>query len=174
MENFAEVKENIIKQAIKKKACETQLERAKACESWDELKEVIADNILWCNKHITIPDGHYKTSNIEFTIVNGKLEGEYKSWYDNSQLWQECFYKKGKLEGEYKSWHENGQPFGHSFYKDGECEGEFKKWYENGQLWEECFYKKNKRDGEYKEWYGNGRLVEHHIYKDGILIERIK
>ena len=28
---------------------------------------------------------------------NGKLEGKYKLWYENGQLWEECIYKDDNL-----------------------------------------------------------------------------
>jgi hypothetical protein len=150
MENFIEVKENIIKQAIEKNACESELERAKGCESWDELKVAIADNFWWCiDNDIELPDGHYKSSKCEFTIVNGKVSGEFKQWFDNSQLAFSYTYKEGFLHGEIKEWYEDGQLWEHSFYKDGKLEGEFKLWDEDDEL------------------------QKHHIYKDGEIIEII-
>jgi antitoxin component YwqK of YwqJK toxin-antitoxin module len=144
MENFIQVKENIVKQAIEKKACEDQLERVKTCETWEELKEVIIDNFWWClDKNIELLDDHYKNSEREFTIVNGKLHGEYKSWGSDGELFEHCTYKKGKRDGE------------------------FKKWYRNGQLWEQFFCKNNKFHGKYKKWWSNGELAEKKYYTNG-------
>ena len=42
-------------------------------------------------------------------INHGKLNGEYKEWYYNGQLWEECTYVNGEIDGEYKRWYENGQ-----------------------------------------------------------------
>jgi antitoxin component YwqK of YwqJK toxin-antitoxin module len=121
MENFTELKERILSQAIEKNACEKELERAKACETWDELKEVIIDNIWWCiEKYIELPDGHYKNSYREFTLVNGKLHGEFKRWFDNGQLNIHYTFKKGELHGEYKEWWSNGELHEHRVYKHGE------------------------------------------------------
>ncbi len=39
---------------------------------------------------------------------NNKIEGEYKSYYDNGQLYIICNYKNNQKEGEYKSYHRNG------------------------------------------------------------------
>ena len=41
-------------------------------------------------------------------------EGERKDWYENGQLWVQCFYKNGKLNGEFKSWYENGKLSSHT------------------------------------------------------------
>jgi hypothetical protein len=121
MENFIKVKEKIVKQAIKKNACKRGVERAKNCESWEQLKVLIIDNFWWCiDNDIELPDGHYKSTIHEFTIVNGKLHGEYKLWYINSKLWVHCTYKEGKRDVEYKSWYENGKLEAHRFYKEGQ------------------------------------------------------
>jgi hypothetical protein len=168
MENFVEIKENIVKQAIKKHACESQVERAKGCESWEELEEVIVDNIGWCsNNDIELPDFHYKTSQREFTLVNGRLNGEYKEYYHDGQLYAHCTYKEGKLHGEYKEWWENGQLREHYIYKEGEHHGQFKSWDYDGQLNVHCTYKDGEFHGEYKEWWSNGQLYEHSFYKEG-------
>ena len=60
--------------------------------------------------------GNY--GNIVF-YVNGNLEGEYKKFYGNGQLWLQCLYVNGKIEGEYKEFYENGQLREHYFYVNG-------------------------------------------------------
>ena len=74
MENFKEIKEALIQEATKKNAREDQIKPVKDCDNWEQLREVIADNI-WIFQYygIEIPNGHYKSSEREFTIVNGKL-----------------------------------------------------------------------------------------------------
>ena len=49
----------------------------------------------------------------------GKLEGEFKLWYENGQLWFQEYYKEGKLDGEYKRWGINGQLMAQTYYKEG-------------------------------------------------------
>jgi hypothetical protein len=72
-------------------------EKVKTCDSWEHLKEVIADNICWrIDEKIQLPDGHYKSSKYEFTIKKGKLHGNFKHWSDNAQLWVGSFYENGK------------------------------------------------------------------------------
>jgi hypothetical protein len=143
--NFIELKERILSQAIANDVCLEELERAKVCESWEQLQEVIADNIWWCtDRNIELPDGYYKSSIREFTIVNGKVEGECKIWWDNGELREHYFYKDGKLEGEYKSWYDNGQLTTYCTFKNGKEHGECKSWHENGKLWVHCFYNESK------------------------------
>jgi antitoxin component YwqK of YwqJK toxin-antitoxin module len=45
----------------------------------------------------------------EYYEVNGKIEGVYKSYFENGNIDIICNYINGKLNGEYKSYHSNGQ-----------------------------------------------------------------
>jgi antitoxin component YwqK of YwqJK toxin-antitoxin module len=159
MDNIDEIKEKIIKHA-KEKHILYKIKEVESCNTWNELKVSIANNYWWCiNENTDIPNGYYKSNKYEFTLVNSQLHGEYKSWHDNGQLWQECFYKEGKKNGEYKQWHPNGQLFGHWFYKNDKFNGKYKQWWENGQLWEECIYKDGKFDGLHLIYDKNGTLM---------------
>jgi antitoxin component YwqK of YwqJK toxin-antitoxin module len=102
-------------------------------------------------------------------IWGDMINGEYKSWYDNGQICEHCFYKDRYLDGEHKVWYDNGQIYTHSFYKDGDLDGEYKVWYDNRQIKKHCFYKDGKLDGEYKLWYDNEQIKEHCFYKYGKL-----
>jgi antitoxin component YwqK of YwqJK toxin-antitoxin module len=62
----------------------------------------------------------YKTDRYHyFEDDRGRRQGEYKSWYANGQLWENCFYVDGKWHGECKWW-KNGQIRRHCFYVNGE------------------------------------------------------
>ncbi len=52
--------------------------------------------------------------------IDGKENGEYKSYWDNRQLYEICTYIDGKKNGEYKSYWENGELIEQSIWKDGE------------------------------------------------------
>jgi len=45
---------------------------------------------------------HWNDDNIgeHYTMLNGKLYGEYKSYHHNGKLWFHSYYKNGKIEGE--------------------------------------------------------------------------
>jgi len=77
----------------------------------------------------------------EYYEIDGKLDGEYKSWHRNGQLCFRCYYKDGQLDGEYKEWHDNGQLGVRSLYKCGERNGEYKYWNNHGELWNHWYYK---------------------------------
>jgi hypothetical protein len=161
MENFKKIKERILKHCAVKGCSKYELQPIIDSNTWEELKVIIVDEFWWCFDDNTkeLPDGHYKTSKYEFTIVDGKLEGEYKEWWSNGQLWEESFYKDGKLEGNCKRYYKNGQPHIHCTYKNGLSDGEFKSWRINGQLEEQSYFKNDKLEGERKLWLRNGMTV---------------
>jgi antitoxin component YwqK of YwqJK toxin-antitoxin module len=170
MENFKEIKENILNYTIDKNGGGYIIEKVKACESWDELQEVIAEFIHFLTTFgKVIPDGFYKTRQHEFTILNGKLHGEYKECLESGELIQFSFYKNGKLDREFKSWYKNGQPSLYCSLKEGKIDGKYNQWHKNGHPEIQCFYKNGERDGECRYWYNNGKLYVQYKYKDGLL-----
>jgi antitoxin component YwqK of YwqJK toxin-antitoxin module len=127
----------------------------------------------------------------KYHMTGGSLNGEYKEWHQNAQLYIQQYYKDSKLEGECKMWYpnrkidiqhyykdeknegeckwqpQNGQLYFQGYYKEDKKEGECKWWYENGQIDSQGYYKEGKRDGEWKHWNEDGTLKEKIIYKDG-------
>jgi len=73
--------------------------------------------------------------------------------------------------GEYKSWWDNEQLYLHRYYKNGELHGKYKQWHDNGQLWSFCYYKNGKLNGELKEWNYDGKLLYHHYYENGKIVK---
>jgi hypothetical protein len=63
----------------------------------------------------------YKTDRVHFFKDDiGRYQGECKSWYDNGQLREHCFWLNGRRQGEYNWWYEDGTFLSHVFYVDGE------------------------------------------------------
>jgi hypothetical protein len=54
-----------------------------------------------------------------FLDAKGRYQGEYKSWYNNGQLWENCFYVDYKLHGECKWWDKDGTLRYHAFLVNG-------------------------------------------------------
>lgn len=54
-----------------------------------------------------------------FEDEKGRLQGEYKYWYENGQLAEHYIFENDIRHGEYKEWHENGQLTAHCFYVNG-------------------------------------------------------
>ena len=55
--------------------------------------------------------------------INGKIEGEYISYYVNGNVDNKCFYKNDKIEGEKISYYSNGNVYKKCTYQNGKIEG---------------------------------------------------
>ena len=80
------------------------------------------------------------------TIINGKRDGFWESYYDNGQLNWKGNYKDDCLDGPWEYYHENGQLSYKGNYKAGLEEGLFEHFQKNGKF-------------EKKERWKNGRRV---------------
>jgi len=64
-------------------------------------------------KEIKTNDAHY------FRDDDFNLQGEYKEYFSDGQLWVHCYFKDGKRHGEYKVYNPDGQLWVHCYFKDG-------------------------------------------------------
>lgn len=111
-----------------------------------------------------------------FLNKKGKLDGEFRKWYYNSQLETQCSYKDGNFEGEFKSWYKSSRPKKHWYFKNGKLHGKCISWSYDGDPIEQCLYKDGKLDGVKKWWYieeGTLHLGGYDIYKDGYKICKV-
>ncbi len=72
---------------------------------------------------------------------NGVIRKYYN--YKEIKLWREYFEFNGKIEGEYKEYYDNGQLSLIFNYKNQKTEGKYTLYYSNGQLKKICNYKNN-------------------------------
>lgn len=105
--------------------------------------------------------------NIEENIRKCKINGEFKEYYKDGQLKEQCFYKNGKKEDEYKEYYENGVLKKQCFYKNQLRQGECKEYYDTGQLHELCYYKNEIREGRQELYDINGEITKLKFYKNG-------
>ena len=54
-----------------------------------------------------------------FLDAQGRMQGEYKSWWPNGNMWGHCFYIDDKCHGECKWWRKDGTLMQHYFYAHG-------------------------------------------------------
>ena len=102
---------------------------------------------------------------IEVFIINDKMEGEYKSYYDsNSSLEKSpklfCNYVNGLKEGQEIEYYDNGQINCIRHYKKGKLDGELKEYYYDGTLEMIENYDNDCREGEARYYNKNGELDE--------------
>ena len=87
--------------------------------------------------------------------INNLKEGVYKTYYISGQLYEEVNYINGKREGIYKAYHRNGQTFGECNYIDDKVEGKHIQYFASGNIENESNYNNNKLNGEYKSYLDN-------------------
>ena len=94
----------------------------------------------------------------EYFMVNGKIEGEYKTYYDNGKLDSVYNFVNGKMEGEYKEYYSTGELQLICNYVNGKIEGEYKSYHRNGKIERLCNYVNGKKHGESKVYFDNGKI----------------
>jgi antitoxin component YwqK of YwqJK toxin-antitoxin module len=101
------------------------------------------------------------------SYLNGLEEGLHKSWYPNTQLFEERFYRKGKKEGTHRAWWENGTKQYEYQISNDEYTAEFKEWNREGQLIKFFHYKNGHEDGSQKLFYDNGSIRSNYVIIKG-------
>ena len=89
------------------------------------------------------------------SLLNGKMEGRWTTWWDNGHKWFKGNYKDGKRVGFVTEWFENGQKYYEGEYKDGKTDV-FTKWYENGQKEIEGTFNDETLISSTKRWLEDG------------------
>ena len=80
------------------------------------------------------------------TVINGKRDGFWESYYENGQLNWKGNYKNDNLDGPWEYYHKNGQLSFKGNYVDGKEEGSFEHFKENGKF-------------EKRETWKNGKVI---------------
>src|SRR5690554_4066367 len=106
---------------------------------------------------------------IEYSYVDGKLQGMNREYYPSGQKRTECNYNCGLRDGIEKDWEENGDLKKETEYKNGERFG-FEKIYKNGVLYSETIWKDDEII-QLKFFYEDGRLNMFEEYKNGEIIK---
>lgn len=122
------------------------------------------------------PNGNLKE---EYSFSNNKPIGEFKTYFDNGQVYQSGNYiitksKKDGLSGIYKEYYANGQIAKEENYNNnGELNGKQKEHDPDGALIYEGNFKNGKKDGIFR-YYRNGEIVKEEEFKNGVLIQKPK
>jgi antitoxin component YwqK of YwqJK toxin-antitoxin module len=96
-----------------------------------------------------------KKRNGKFFRKRSLMQGTWKSWRENGQLWYEGSYALDLKDGVWKVYHENGQLAFEGSYKLGKPNGVWKEWDENGKLKREGYYESNKQVWQKWDEVGN-------------------
>ncbi|MGV9004412.1 hypothetical protein [Flavobacterium sp.] len=88
--------------------------------------------------------------------VNGKTDGEVRTWFENGQIKEISNWKDSLQDGMYQTYYENGQPKEKVNWINDKRDGKSEKWYKNGQKSEVMYFKAGLEDGEFLQWHPNG------------------
>jgi antitoxin component YwqK of YwqJK toxin-antitoxin module len=113
--------------------------------AWDTFRE---DGALAAKK--SYKDGlrqglwtHYfddgKTVKLEQNYVDGKTDGEVKSYYANGKPRQHSHYKNGLLNGVMEQWNEKGGKIAEATFKEGKLDGTLTRWNPDGSKFEQTY-----------------------------------
>ncbi len=100
----------------------------------------------------------------EFTVANGKLEGEYKEYYLNGNIKKIHIYKKGVLIDSSIYYNETKKIIEIQYHLDNKSI--FSKIFENNILKSEGKYYSNQKRGKWKYYYQNGKIKQIFEYID--------
>ncbi len=117
----------------------------------------------------TIYYGQYtETPMSETFFANGKKNGQFRQYYDNSKIQEDTYFKNDLKDGSSRWYSKNGRMIAEYNYKDGNFEGLQKTYYENDTLQTQSFYTGNLLSGDYKECYRNGKVKVSGKYVAGL------
>lgn len=96
----------------------------------------------------------------------GKLNGEYKEFYESGIQHIKCFYVKDLYEGEWLEFHENGDLKAQCNMHKGLKNDTLYEYHENGKLKAVVIYKNGNREGDAKYYHSNGNLQLEASYEE--------
>lgn len=118
-----------------------------------------------------------KVMTIYETYQEGDLEtlnGEYKEWYDNGNLWKKGRYKNNEKSGRWNFYnHSDGNLNQYGAYENGMEQGDWYTVDSLGRTTSKCHYVNGQLDGEYLNYDTSGNVFQKSIYKLGEEIENI-
>lgn len=105
---------------------------------------------------------------IEAPYKNGKLDGVFRSFFENGKVWKTIGYKDDVEEGFSITFHENGVRANKETYKAGVLDGVSEEWNEKGVLRRKIPYVKGQIHGRAQMFDELGALKEEMTFVYGI------
>jgi len=99
--------------------------------------------------------------------IDGR-DGLWSFWHQNGHKRQEAFYSRGKLNGAFKSWFENGEQEATGNYVDDRKHGKWSIWWDNEHKRFSCFFVEGRENGKVQFWHENGQASVRGTFRDGL------
>ncbi len=103
---------------------------------------------------------------------NGKLHGNFLTYFVNGNLLAEIMYKDGLLDGRSVVYYPNGFLHNEKYFKNGKLNGVFRAWDEEGALFFEIEYQDDIQHGFDRTYRKNGIIEYEDTYIHGVLVKR--
>jgi antitoxin component YwqK of YwqJK toxin-antitoxin module len=110
----------------------------------------------------------------EYTLLNGKLNGQLKTYYQNGQIKTIENYTNGIENGSFKEYNENGNLETEFTMSNGTLNGLFKAYHSNGKLMKTGSYIDGEEHGNFIEYDEFGKVGIEYTMSNGILNGPIK
>jgi antitoxin component YwqK of YwqJK toxin-antitoxin module len=108
---------------------------------------------------------------IEYEVVDGKKNGEFKTYFKNGKLAMNGYIKDNLNQGKWTYYYQSGQVESEGTFKDDLPDGMWKWFYENGNLREEGSYVKGNREGKWILYDIDGKVKEERMLEKNQIIE---
>lgn len=105
---------------------------------------------------------------VEAPYKNGKLDGVFRSYYENGNPWQTIGYREGVEHGISTDYYENGMKKLREVYKDGVLDGMSEQYSERGLVWRAIPYVDGHIHGVAKVYDELGALKEEMTFQYGM------
>ena len=105
-------------------------------------------------------DEYYANGNMFMTgkYVDGKKEGEWKTYTEEGYLWKKHTYRNGQLNGKFVNYYtKTGVEETVGNYVNGKKSGNWNSYYSSGRKKLSGDYSNGHRQGVFTEWYENGQ-----------------
>jgi antitoxin component YwqK of YwqJK toxin-antitoxin module len=109
---------------------------------------------------------------IEYSAVDGKKNGEFKTYFKNGKLEMLGQIKQNLNQGKWTYYYPSGQIESEGTFKDDLPDGTWKWFYENGNLKEEGVYIKGNREGRWVMFDVDGKITEEKIFEKNEVQEK--
>ena len=127
-----------------------------------EKKEITLDSLIY-DKDGKLFTGRIKAKvsnkNIEYDVVNGKKDGEFRLYHENDTLEIEGDIRDNKNIGLWKYYYKNGQLESEGNFKNDLVDGKWVWYYPSGKLKETGEFKGGVRNGSTITYDEEGKLI---------------
>ena len=106
----------------------------------------------------------------EGTLINGKLDGLRKMYFQNGNLSVERYYTNSISNGFEKEYYEDGTLKQKGILINGLEDGVWETYFPNGQVKRKANFKNGKIEGENINYYSTGRILSTEMGKNGNII----